>query len=170
MTLNKSELAIEAMFETAKNSDELKIIIKEKDEDKADEALKNLMQKLYPIAERDFKQSEDSNTSHYIDIDDLFWTAKYSNDLKNIIKNNESDKHLKNLIQKLYIVAKIGFGDCFDINYFINAVKHGSFIDYDGVGDWVDKWGNDLGRIWCDVSYLKKQRPKDAAYIMWYNK
>lgn len=70
----------------------------------------------------------------------------------------------------MLIVIKKGFGDCFAIDDFIKNVECGGFIDYDGSGRWVDKEGNDLGYIRCDVEWLKQNKPENAEFIMWYNK
>lgn len=70
----------------------------------------------------------------------------------------------------MLIVAKIGFGDCFPINQFIDCVRTGCFIDYDGVGYFVDVNGNEISPIRCNVDWLHTNTPKDAKFIMWYNK
>ena len=68
------------------------------------------------------------------------------------------------------IVARIGYGECFCISDIIEAVREGFFIGADGIGDWVDKEGNHLGEIYCNVKWLEENKPENAAFIMWYNK
>jgi hypothetical protein len=48
-------------------------------------------------------------------------------------------------------------------------VKSGSFIDYDGYGDLLDKDYNFLNKTYYPSKY-KGRTPKNAKYILWYNK
>ena len=48
-------------------------------------------------------------------------------------------------------------------------VKSGSFIDYDGYGDLLDKDYSFLNKTYYPSKY-KGRTPKNAKYILWYNK
>jgi hypothetical protein len=68
-----------------------------------------------------------------------------------------------------------GFGNVFLIDDFIEEIKNGCFINYDGIG----VFGNWNGAIEvkdfftsvinCDVKWLEENR-KDYLFIFWYNK
>ena len=109
-------------------------------------------------------------------IEDVAWTLKNFKsrimDWEELLyseRNEDEDPYLM-AANAMLIVSKIGFGDCFLIDDFIECVEDGGFIDDDGTGHWVDKEGNDLGYICCNVNWLKSNQPKDAKFIMWYNK
>lgn len=55
------------------------------------------------------------------------------------------------------------------IDDFIENVKVGCFIDYDGTGYFADYDGNKHECVCCDVDWLKKHR-KDYSFVFWYNK
>lgn len=67
-----------------------------------------------------------------------------------------------------------GYGDVFLIDDFIEEVRHGCFINYDGIGFFGD-WNGEIDRefyndmINCNVEWLEKNR-KDYLFIFWYNK
>ena len=111
-------------------------------------------------------------------IEDVAWTIhnfkddilEWENlDIHGKINNEDKNPYYK-IANAALIVANKGFGDCYDINDFINQVKEKFFTNYDGTGRFVDKDGNDLGTINCDANWLCKHIPDDAAFIMWYNK
>ena len=63
-------------------------------------------------------------------------------------------------------------GDLYSLDEFIERVKETYFIDYDGGGDILNKEGETIGRVRCNVSWLKrfkKQHP-EAAMVRWYNR
>lgn len=68
-------------------------------------------------------------------------------------------------MRALAIVADKECGDCFALKDFIEAVEAGGFNSYDGVGDFVDRNGNELGDVWHS-----DQIPAKAKFVMWYNK
>ena len=57
---------------------------------------------------------------------------------------------------------------------FIENVRHGCFINYDGIGFFGD-WNGEIEKdfyndmINCNVEWLEKNR-KDYLFIYWYNK
>lgn len=83
---------------------------------------------------------------------------------------NHNEDPYKQAAHAMLITAKIGFGDCYPIDTFIEEVKDGSFIDYDGSGFWVDSEGNEISPIRCNTEWLKNNQPENARFIMWYNK
>ena len=86
---------------------------------------------------------------------------------------NREDTEEDSILQAAHAVlinAKIGYGQCFSIKHFIEDVETGGLIDYDGCGYWVNVEGNELGPISCNVEWLRNNKPKDAKFIMWYNK
>ena len=81
------------------------------------------------------------------------------------------DKELVGYIQENeLIITGRKFADITDDGIISFGTKEVGFIDDDGIGHWVDKEGNDLGYIRCNVNWLKSNQPKDAKFIMWYNK
>lgn len=113
-------------------------------------------------------------------IEDLAWTLKNFKqrfeDFRDLpkeklweIENTPADPYWQ-AAQAVYILNKIGFGDCFYIDDFIKMVEEGYFIEEDGNGLFVDDEGNKLSRIICDVKWLKENKPENCHFIMWYNK
>ena len=49
-------------------------------------------------------------------------------------------------------------------------VKTGSIIDYDGHGYLLDKYGERIDYMCCDVSFLEKAKENGACFVAWYNK
>ncbi|MBO4667559.1 MAG: hypothetical protein J5666_05495 [Bacilli bacterium] len=112
------------------------------------------------------------------DVEDVTWTLKnFSKRIKEWedmsweerIDKEEDDPYVLMAYAAL-ITLKSGCGECFTIDDFIKIVNDGGFIDYDGIGHWVDLSGADLGYIRCEANWLRNNKPKDAAFVMWYNK
>lgn len=81
----------------------------------------------------------------------------------------------KEALQKLYakaieLTCKKGCGFKMPIDDFITDVEGGTFIDYDGIGYLLDKDGEEIGGMHCNVSFLKKAKENGACFIDWYNK
>ena len=77
-------------------------------------------------------------------------------------------------IQELYAQAlRIQCGeDCgyiMTVDDFIEEVRIGSFVDYDGSGVFADWEGNRKEYIRCDVNWLQENR-KDYPFVKWFNK
>lgn len=113
-------------------------------------------------------------------VEDLAWTLKNFKqkfeDFENLskeklweIENTSADPYWQ-AAQAVYILNKIGYGDCYYVDDFIERVEEGCFIEYDGIGSFVDDEGNKLSRIICDVKWLKENKPENCHFIMWYNK
>lgn len=60
------------------------------------------------------------------------------------------------------------YADVMTVEEFKEAVKHGSFIDYDGFGHPV-KDGMEDEKIYIYPSKIH-EIPEDATHIAWYNK
>ena len=112
------------------------------------------------------------------DVEDVVWTLKNFSERVKKWENmtwlerheHETDDPYVLMAYAALITLKSGCGECFAIEDFIEAVDDGGFIDYDGTGHWVDLDGTDLGYIRCEADWLRKHQPKNAAFIMWYNK
>ena len=93
---------------------------------------------------------------------------------------NEKAKELKPLskeiedVQRVYAQAirvqcKESYGYVMTVDDFIESVKSGYFIDYDGSGVFADWEGNREEHIRCDVEWLQKNR-KNYPFVKWFNK
>ena len=67
------------------------------------------------------------------------------------------------------ILFKNGFGHVYTFDDFIPLVDSKCYLNYDGIGYIVDKDGEKIEPIDCNVSWLKKHKKKNH-YITWYNK
>lgn len=72
--------------------------------------------------------------------------------------------------QAIELNCKNGYGLIMPIDMCIEWVESGSIIDYDGMGDLLDKDGEEIGGMRCDVSFLKKAKEDGACFVAWYNK
>ena len=81
----------------------------------------------------------------------------------------------KEALKKLYAQAielncKKGYGLIMPIDMCIDWVTKKSIIDYDGTGYLLDKDGERIGSMRCDVSFLKRAKENGACFVAWYNK
>ena len=112
------------------------------------------------------------------DVEDVTWTLKnFSNKIKQWEHMSWAERYSQDIDDPYVLMAyatlitlKSRCGECFAIDDFIEEVERGNFISYDGSGEWVDLYGNKLGKIKCDANWLRKNQPTEAAFIMWYNK
>ena len=109
-------------------------------------------------------------------IEDIAWTLrnfttkiKEWEDTHSWERNYNKDPY-KQAAHAMLITTKIGFGDCYPIDMFIENVRDGNFIDYDGSGYFVNAEGNKISSIMCNVKWLQDNIPEDAKFIMWFNK
>ena len=92
------------------------------------------------------------------------------------IEKYDAEKYrLKDELEDLYAQAielncKNGYGLIMPIDMCIEWVARGSIIDYDGTGYLLDKDGERIGGMRCNVSFLQKAKEKDACFVAWYNK
>ena len=109
-------------------------------------------------------------------IEDIAWTLRNFTDKiidweeTSFWERDYNEDPYKQAAHAMLITTKIGFGDCYPIDTFIEEVKDGSFIDYDGSGFWVDSEGNEISSIRCNAEWLKQNKPENAKFIIWYNK
>lgn len=84
---------------------------------------------------------------------------------------SESLEICENIAEAVNIIQKRKYGDCFLISDFIKCVKSGSFTNYDGFGIFIDKEGNEIHTILnVDYYWVKNNQPKNAKYVLWFNK
>ena len=81
----------------------------------------------------------------------------------------------KEELEELYakaieLTCKKEYGFKIPIDDFIIDVEGGMFIDYDGTGYLLDKDGEKIGGMCCNVSFLKKAKENGAYFVDWYNK
>ncbi len=81
----------------------------------------------------------------------------------------------KEAIKELYAQAielncQMGYGLVMPIDMAIERVAEGSIIDYDGCGDLLDKDGNKISGMRCDVQFLKRAKENGACFVAWFNK
>lgn len=97
------------------------------------------------------------------------------------IKPFESDKYdydkerQKEALEELYaqaieLTCKNGYGLIMPIDMAIDWVTSGSITDYDGCGYLLDKNGEEIDNMWCNVSSLRRAQEKGASFVAWYNK
>lgn len=70
----------------------------------------------------------------------------------------------------LVLNAQNGYGLYYVIDDFIDSVKRGCFIDYDGIGRALDYDGNELDTISCNVKALEQLKQNGAVFVAWFNK
>ena len=83
-------------------------------------------------------------------------TLKICNDIVEIININQKNGN--------------NYGTIFPISEFIYDVKSDSITDYDGFGYFINKDGNYISSIICNFDWLNKNIPKEAKYVVWFNK
>lgn len=96
-----------------------------------------------------------------------------------ILEAEESDKRekyrKKEALEELYaqaieLTVKDNCGLIMPIDDFIDSVKTGSIMDYDGCGYLINKDGERIGSLYCDVSFLLGAKDGGAVFVAWYNK
>lgn len=100
----------------------------------------------------------------------LIWKSEALN-CDNINHYDEEDKLAEEFAHKINIWMNYGYGDIYSFDEFLEFVKDGSFIDYDGTGYFVlNDTGDRLNQIGCNVDWLNKHKPENSDYIMWFNR
>ena len=106
-------------------------------------------------------------------VEDVAWTLK--NFQNKIVKWEEQerayygrfkDSPYMDAARAALIVANKGFGDCYPIDDFKDAVKDSTFTAYDGTGVVVDEDGNEIERF----NWRTQEIPDNAKFVMWFNK
>lgn len=113
---------------------------------------------------------------------DLTWEiGALMNDYSNRIKPLETKEFdyekykQKEALEELYAQAielncKKGYGLIAPIDMCIDMVTNESITDYDGIGELLNKDGEIIGAMRCDVSFLKRAKENGAYFVAWYNK
>lgn len=105
-------------------------------------------------------------------VEDIAWTLK--NFQNKIVKWEQEKTYLDHFEDSPYmdaaraalIVADKGFGDCYPIDDFKDAVKNSTFTTCDGTGVVVDEDGNKIEHF----NWSTQKIPDNAKFVMWYNK
>lgn len=105
-------------------------------------------------------------------VEDIAWTLKNFQD--KIAKWEREKTYLDRFEDSPYmdaaraalIVADKGFGCCYPIDDFKDAVKDNLFTTYDGIGVIVDEDGNKIEHF----NWRTQEISDNAKFVMWYNK
>ncbi len=87
--------------------------------------------------------------------------------------DTEQEYDIKELYAKsIALTAKECCGLVFVIDDFIEDVRNGGFIDYDGSAHALDADGNLMENVpaYCNLKVLEKAKKNGAVFIAWYNK
>lgn len=85
--------------------------------------------------------------------------------------NFDGSRQLKNLYaQAIILNVKNGYGLFYPIDDFIDEVRDGSYVDYDGMAELLDAEGNMIRYGHCDVKFLEEAKTNGAVYVAWFNK
>lgn len=89
--------------------------------------------------------------------------------------NSHEKYRKKEVLEELYaqaieLTAKDNCGLIMPIDDFIGSVKCGSIMDYDGCGYLINKDGERIGSLYCNVSFLLGAKDGGAIFVAWYNK
>lgn len=90
-------------------------------------------------------------------------------------KLNEFDfngqKHLKDLYaQAIILNLRHGLGIFYPIDDFIDEVRDGGIIAYDGTGYLINSEGQRMGYARCNVQFLEEEKANGTAYVAWFHK
>ena len=81
------------------------------------------------------------------------------------------EQQLKDLYAKAIIMnVQHGYGLYYPIDDFIDGVRSGSYIDYDGAGYVLDSAGNEIARVRCNVGYLENAKANGGVFVSWFNR
>ena len=72
--------------------------------------------------------------------------------------------------QAIELTVKDNCGLIMPIDLAICWVEGKCIIDYDGIGYLLDKNGEQIGDMYCDVPFLNKAKENGAVFVTWYNK
>ena len=92
-----------------------------------------------------------------------------------IAKLDKNDYEGKQKLLTLYAKAMIlnvqhGYGLFYPIDDFIDEVRGGGYIDYDGIGYLLDEDGKEISYSRCNVKFLEDAKLNGAVYVSWFNK
>lgn len=114
------------------------------------------------------------------EVDD--WTLKgiltdFHLELKSLeekdLSYSEKDKKEESLLDNYIHLIRLAFqrkefGDLMTVENFERCCRDGLFINYDGIGYYLDYDGNELGYVDCRDKV--EDWPDKAAFVAWYNK
>ena len=103
----------------------------------------------------------------YLNVEDMAWTFSHffpeiGEEMYDANKCQWAPEFLK-CMKALAIVARYDFGDCYNIDDFMEEVRTGMFTSYDGDGYFYDGEGNQVGNVWDSI-------PENAEFVLWFNK
>ena len=83
----------------------------------------------------------------------------------------DGDEKLKDLYaQAIILNVKYGCGLFYPIDDFIEDVRGGGYIDYDGTAKLLNADGAFMRYGRCDVKELEEAKANGAVYVAWFNK
>ena len=93
---------------------------------------------------------------------------------RRVAKLDKDDREGKKKLLTLYAQAMIlnvkhGYGLFYPIDDFIDAVRDGSYVAYDGTAKLLDADGNKIDYGRCNVKFLEKAKADGAVYVAWFN-
>lgn len=94
----------------------------------------------------------------------------YAENKKQLASYSEKETLKELYAQAIELTVKNGFGIILPIDKCINWVSDKSIIDYDGHGYLLDKDGEKIDSMCCDVEFLKRAKDDGAQFVAWYNK
>lgn len=87
------------------------------------------------------------------------------------IDYRDEERMAKEYAHRINLWMCHGYGDILSFGEFYEFVKNGSFIDYDGQGQFIDnETGEKIKTLRCNCDWLKANKPENSDYIMWFNK
>jgi hypothetical protein len=83
----------------------------------------------------------------------------------------DGERNLKDLYaQAIILNTRKGYGLFYPIDDFIEEVRGGSYVDYDGTGYLLDSNGSKIDYVKCNVKFLEEEKEEGAVYVSWFNK
>lgn len=104
---------------------------------------------------------------HYVDRKNQLSAKEDVMDFREFFK---AEDELSELYSRAIILnVKHGYGIYYPIDDFIDSVKRGSYVDYDGIGYLLDIDGNKIGPSRCNAKWLEESKKQGAVYVSWFN-
>ena len=91
--------------------------------------------------------------------------------VEHYIDYNDKERLAKEYAHRINLWMVYGYGTILSFDEFYECVKTGSFIDYDGTGYFIDnETGEKVKPLRCNCDWLRKNKPENSDYVMWFNK
>lgn len=104
-------------------------------------------------------------------LEELIEKARSINYNDSVEKYHQTEDLAKEYAHMINLWSIDGYGDIYSFDDFSDCVECGGFIDYDGQGIFIDNnTGERLKAVRCNVDWLKKNKPENSDYIMWFNR